>query len=590
MQESKPLIIQGDRSILLDIHDPEANEARFALIPFAELEKSPEHLHTYRLTPLSLWNAAGVGLSADSIMKTLTGFSRFKVPDSILVWMKETMGRYGKIKLLPIEKPQEEKNGIENKTDIEESGENQAGGINLETPDAEFLRLKPENALIFKELKSSKILLKYLIEDPDEENSFLISLLNRGTVKQALLKQGWPVQDEVPLRDGEPLDISLKEKTSSGAEFEIRDYQRDAASSFVGDKSAGTGFGTIVLPCGSGKTIVGMLTMSLLKTSTLILTPNVAAVYQWRRELLDKTNIKDEDIGLYTGEVKEIRPVTIATYQVLTWRPNTDAAFPHFKIFRERAWGLIIYDEVHLLPAPVFRITAELQVIRRLGLTATLVREDGCEGDVFSLVGPKRFDVPWKDLEQKGWIAKAYCTEIRVNIAPSKEIEYAVGTTREKHRIASENPAKLEIVKKLLTKHKENQILIIGQYLSQLETIAKEINAPLITGKNTNAERELLYDSFRKGEINVLVVSKVANFAIDLPDASVAIQVSGVFGSRQEEAQRLGRILRPKECDSHFYSIVTRQTIEEGFAEKRQKFLAEQGYDYSILTEAELDK
>lgn len=556
----------------MDIHDPEANDARFALIPFAELEKSPEHLHTYRLTPLSLWNAAGVGLSADSIMKTLTGFSRFKVPDSILVWMKETMGRYGKIKLIPLEKPQEE-----------------AASETIEEK-AEFLRLKPENALIFKELKSSKILLKYLIEDPDEENSFLISLLNRGTVKQALLKQGWPVQDEVPLRDGEPLDISLKEKTSSGAEFEIRDYQRDAASSFVGDKSAGTGFGTIVLPCGSGKTIVGMLTMSLLKTSTLILTPNVAAVYQWRRELLDKTNIKDEDIGLYTGEVKEIRPVTIATYQVLTWRPNTDAAFPHFKIFRERAWGLIIYDEVHLLPAPVFRITAELQVIRRLGLTATLVREDGCEGDVFSLVGPKRFDVPWKDLEQKGWIAKAYCTEIRVNIAPSKEIEYAVGTTREKHRIASENPAKLEIVKKLLTKHKENQILIIGQYLSQLETIAKEINAPLITGKNTNAERELLYDSFRKGEINVLVVSKVANFAIDLPDASVAIQVSGVFGSRQEEAQRLGRILRPKEYDSHFYSIVTRQTIEEGFAEKRQKFLAEQGYDYSILTEAELDK
>ena len=556
----------------MDIHDPEANEARFDLIPFAELEKSPEHLHTYRLTPLSLWNAAGVGLSADSIMKILTGFSRFKVPDSILVWMKETMGRYGKIKLLPLEKPQEE-----------------AASETIEEK-AEFLRLKPENALIFKELKSSKILLKYLIEDPDEENSFLISLLNRGTVKQALLKQGWPVQDEVPLRDGEPLDISLKEKTSNGAEFEIRDYQRDAASSFVGDKSAGTGFGTIVLPCGSGKTIVGMLTMSLLKTSTLILTPNVAAVYQWRRELLDKTNIKDEDIGLYTGEVKEIRPVTIATYQVLTWRPNTEAAFPHFKIFRERAWGLIIYDEVHLLPAPVFRITAELQVIRRLGLTATLVREDGCEGDVFSLVGPKRFDVPWKDLEQKGWIAKAYCTEIRVNIAPSKEIEYAVGTTREKHRIASENPAKLEIVKKLLTKHKENQILIIGQYLSQLETIAKEINAPLITGKNTNAERELLYDSFRKGEINVLVVSKVANFAIDLPDASVAIQVSGVFGSRQEEAQRLGRILRPKECDSHFYSIVTRQTIEEAFAEKRQKFLAEQGYDYSILTEAELDK
>lgn len=554
MQNSKPLIIQGDRSILLDIHDPAATEARFALIPFAELEKSPEHIHTYRITAMSLWNAASAGLTPERILQTLTEFSRFEVPAALLSWMNETMGRYGKITLLPY-------------------GEE------------DFLRLKTAATVIYRELKTLKTLSKYLMDDLNNPDSFLIKVLDRGTVKQVLLKQGWPVRDEVPLRNGEHFDISLKETARSGKPLEIRNYQKDAAEAFVGNKAAGTGFGTIVLPCGSGKTVVGMLVMSMLKTGTLILAPNVAAVYQWKRELLDKTSAAEEDIGLYTGEEKEIKTITIATYQVLTWRPSTESPFPHFKIFKERNWGLIIYDEVHLLPAPVFRITAELQIIRRLGLTATLVREDGCEGDVFSLVGPKRFDVPWKDLEQRGWIAKARCTEIRVNMEPKKEIEYAVGSAREKYRIASENSEKIKIVKKLLEKHKENQTLVIGQYLSQLETISKEINAPVITGKNTNAERERLYGAFRKGEIKVLVVSKVANFAIDIPDASVAIQVSGVFGSRQEEAQRLGRILRPKECDSDFYTIVTRQTVEEEFAEKRQKFLAEQGYEYSILTE-----
>lgn len=554
MQNSKPLIIQGDRSILLDIHDPAATEARFALIPFAELEKSPEHIHTYRITAMSLWNAASAGLTPERILQTLTDFSRFEVPAALLSWMNETMGRYGKITLLPC-------------------GEE------------DFLRLKTAATVIYRELKTLKTLSKYLMEDLNNPDSFLIKVLDRGTVKQVLLKQGWPVRDEVPLRNGEHFDISLKETARSGKPLEIRNYQKDAAEAFVGNKAAGTGFGTIVLPCGSGKTVVGMIVMSMLKTGTLILAPNVAAVYQWKRELLDKTSAEEEDIGLYTGEEKEIKTITIATYQVLTWRPSTESPFPHFKIFKERNWGLIIYDEVHLLPAPVFRITAELQIIRRLGLTATLVREDGCEGDVFSLVGPKRFDVPWKDLEQRGWIAKARCTEIRVNMEPKKEIEYAVGSAREKYRIASENSEKIKIVKKLLEKHKENQTLVIGQYLSQLETISKEINAPVITGKNTNAERERLYGAFRKGEIKVLVVSKVANFAIDIPDASVAIQVSGVFGSRQEEAQRLGRILRPKECDSDFYTIVTRQTVEEEFAEKRQKFLAEQGYEYSILTE-----
>ena len=559
MQNSKPLIIQGDRSILLDIHDPKAADARFALIPFAELEKSPEHIHTYRITAMSLWNAAGAGIKPEDILKTLTKFSRFEVPQSILSWMNETITRYGKIRLLPCGEDEEN-----------------------------FLRLTTETEAVYRELKNLKPLSKYIIEDAKNPQSFLTEVLNRGTVKQLLLKQGWPVQDEVPLRSGEPFNLSLKETTSKGTPLEIRNYQKDAAESFVGNKAPGTGFGTIVLPCGSGKTIVGMIVMAMLKTGTLILAPNVSAVYQWKRELLDKTTVKEENIGLYTGEEKEIRAITIATYQVLTWRPSNDAPFPHFKIFKERNWGLIIYDEVHLLPAPVFRITAELQVIRRLGLTATLVREDGCEGDVFSLVGPKRFDVPWKDLEQRGWIAKAYCTEIRVNLEPKKEIEYAVGSAREKYRIASENTEKIKIVKKLLEKHRENQTLVIGQYLSQLETIAEEIGAPIITGKSTTAERERLYGAFRKGEIKVLVVSKVANFAIDIPDASVAIQISGVFGSRQEEAQRLGRILRPKDCDSNFYTIVTRQTVEEEFAEKRQKFLAEQGYDYSILTEADL--
>lgn len=557
MENSKPLIVQGDRSILLDVHAEGAQEARFALIPFSELEKSPEHIHTYRITSLSLWNAASAGFTAEKIMKILSSFSRYPVQDSVLRWMKETIGRYGKIRLLPSDK------------------EN-------------YLLLCTESPLIFRELEALNSLKKYLSKNVLQDNSFYIEVLNRGTVKQLLLKQGWPVKDEVPMKDGESFAVSLRSKTASGKKFEIRSYQNEAAAAFVGDKKAGTGFGTVVLPCGAGKTIVGILTMTLLQRSALILTTNISAVYQWKRELLDKTQIREEDIGLYTGESKEIKPVTIATYQVLTWRKDTNSDFPHFKIFKERAWGLIIYDEVHLLPAPVFRITAELQVIRRLGLTATLVREDGCEGDVFSLVGPKRYDVPWKDLEERGWIAKAYCVEVRTALAKEKEIDYAVAPPRMKYRIASENAEKMRPVKKILEKHKGESVLVIGQYISQLEAAAHEIKAPLITGKNTAAEREILFNSFRKGETKVLVVSKIANFAIDLPDASVAIQISGTFGSRQEEAQRLGRILRPKEQDSHFYTIVTRQTVEEEFAEKRQKFLAEQGYDYRILNEEEL--
>ena len=548
---SNPLIIQGDRSILLDVHTARAEEARSALIPFAELEKSPEHLHTYRITPLSLWNASSAGFVPEQISATLRDLARFPVPPAVNTWIIETMGRFGKIRMIP--------------------------------DDENYLFLVTDSRMIFRELAASKIMAKYLVPEPGDALRFRLAVLNRGTVKQELLKLGWPVKDEAPLRDGDPLEVSLAETSRTGMPLVIRDYQIKAATALVGDRGPGTGFGTIVLPCGAGKTVVGMKVMSMLKTNTLILTTNVAAVHQWINELLDKTNLDAADIGEYTGDCKEVKPVTVATYQILTWRAAKDGIFPHFQLFRERAWGLIIYDEVHLLPAPVFRVTAELQTIRRLGLTATLVREDGCEGDVFSLVGPKRYDVPWKDLEGQGWIATALCTEIRVEIAPDREIEYAVSNQRQKYRIASENPAKVPVINALLERHRGDSILVIGQYIDQLEEIAKHINAPIITGKTPNPERDRIYGAFRAGEIKIIVVSKVANFAIDLPDASVAIQISGTFGSRQEEAQRLGRILRPKEKDSHFYTIVTSQTVEEEFAANRQKFLAEQGYEYSII-------
>lgn len=548
---SNPLIIQGDRSILLDVHTPRAEEARSALIPFAELEKSPEHLHTYRITPLSLWNASSAGFVPSQITETLNDLSRFPLPASVNTWVIETMGRFGKIRMIP---------------DTDES-----------------LFLITDSKMIFREIAASKSMVKYLAVEEGDDFRFRLSLMNRGTVKQELLKLGWPVKDEAPLRDGDPFEIQLLETSRSGMPLTIRDYQIKAATALVGDKGPGTGFGTIVLPCGAGKTIVGMAVMSMLKTNTLILTTNVAAVHQWINELLDKTDLAVGDVGEYTGDCKQVRPITVATYQILTWRSTKDGVFPHFTLFRERAWGLIIYDEVHLLPAPVFRVTAELQTIRRLGLTATLVREDGCEGDVFSLVGPKRYDIPWKDLEGQGWIATAICTEIRVEIASDREIEYAVANQRQKYRIASENPAKIEVINALLKKHSSDSVLVIGQYINQLEEIAEHIQAPIITGKTSNPERDRIYGAFRSGELKTIVVSKVANFAIDLPDASVAIQISGTFGSRQEEAQRLGRILRPKEKNSHFYTIVTSQTVEEEFAANRQKFLAEQGYEYVIL-------
>ena len=569
MNYENPLIVQGDRSLLLDVHAPLAEECRNALIPFAELEKSPEHLHTYRLTPLSLWNAASAGFSADDAVEVLQKFARFDVPQSVIAWIKETEDRFGKIKLIAgpdIEVPVKEGSA---KKIIEH-----------------YLYLVADSLPVYKEIAANhsvKKLLTASTEDGAPQYSFLLQLTDRGTIKQLLLQAGWPVKDEVALTDGEPLEISLRKTTAAGRPLEIREYQSGAAHALVGDKGPGTGFGTIVLPCGAGKTIVGMTIMDMLKTSTLIITTNISAVHQWIDELLDKTNLTRDQIAEYSGESKTIKPVTVATYQVLTWRPDKEGPYPHFSIFHERPWGLIIYDEVHMLPAPVFRVVADLQAVRRVGLTATLVREDGCEGYVFSLVGPKRYDVPWKELERDRWIASAECIEVRIDLPTAQEIDYAVAGTREKHKIASMNPDKLPVVSKIIDSHPEDKILVIGQYLDQLDQIVKMLGCPIITGKTPTAERDRIYNEFREGKIRVLVVSKVANFAIDLPDASLAIQVSGTFGSRQEEAQRLGRILRPKERKSRFFTLITRSTVEEEFGSNRQKFLAEQGYEYKIV-------
>jgi len=559
MEAGNPLIVQSDRTLLLDVHAERAEDARAAILPFAELEKSPEHIHTYHITPLSLWNAASAGLTPDDVAQVLNEYTRYPIPQGITEVFKDTMSRYGKIRLI-------------------------AEGTPPEPELSEELLLTSSDETVLAEIEAARSLEKYLVKNT---RGFSLRLIDRGSVKRELIRLGWPVQDEAPFVKGENLEMSLRETCVSGQPFIARDYQMEAARAVLGNTEKetgkpGTGYGVVVLPCGSGKTIVGMIIMSLLKTNTLILTTNVAAVHQWMEELLDKTSLESGEIAEYTGDSKSVAPVTVATYQIITWRPDKDAGFPHFKLFRERPWGLIIYDEVHLLPAPVFRVTAELQAVRRLGLTATLVREDNAEDAVFSLVGPKRYDVPWKDLEGKGWIAGAFCKEVRIDLPDKLKIPYAVAPKREKYRIASENPLKNEAVVQLTENHREDQILVIGQYLSQLENLSRILKAPLITGRIPNAERERIYRAFKRREVRIIVVSKVANFAIDLPDASMAIQVSGSFGSRQEEAQRLGRIIRPKDRNSWFYTLVSHYTVEEDFAAKRQQFLAEQGYKYSI--------
>ena len=549
-QDLRPIIVQSDGSMLLDVHNPAFEDARSDISVFAELEKSPEHMHTYRLSSISLWNAASAGVTPSGMIKKLEKWSKFEIPENVKFRITESAGLFGKIRLIPTDDPYE-------------------------------LLLKTSDERLYSEIKSIKKLQKILLPTA-LKNTFLMKLVDRGTTKQELINSGYPVKDEVPLVKGDPLDITLRERTLSGYDFSVRDYQQEAADTFHGEGKPGNGFGTIVLACGSGKTVVGMTIMDIYKTNTLIITTNIAAVHQWKDELLDKTNLTEDQIGEYSGDRKEIKPVTIATYQILTWRPDKKSDFPHFDIFRKNNWGLIVYDEVHLLPAPVFRVTAEIQAISRVGLTATLIREDGREADVFSLVGPKRYDCPWKELQAKGWIAEANCFEIRAELPENLEIPYAVADRREKFRLAAENPAKFEIVKELIENHPEDSILVIGQYISQLKKMQELLNVPIITGQTPNKEREKIFQSFRDGKNRVIIVSKVANFAIDLPDASVAIQISGSFGSRQEEAQRLGRILRPKEKNAYFYSIVSHYTVEEEFSANRQKFLTEQGYKYHI--------
>ena len=548
-----PVIVQSDKTILLEVDNPRFIEARDSLSHFAELEKSPEHIYTYRLSPISLWNAASLGITSEDVIADLLKYSKYELPQNVIFEITELISRYGKLKL---------------------------------TAHDSRLKLESNEKLIITEIWNNEKIRQYLDELVDDY-TLMIEPINRGLVKQSLIKLGFPVEDLAGYTEGKAHKISMRTKALTGEKFGLRNYQTEAVDSFYAGGSKRGGSGVIVLPCGSGKTIIGIGTMEKCSTMTLILTTNITALRQWKEELLNKTSLTEDDIGEYSGEHKEIKPITIATYHILTYRKSKLSPFPHFGLFNRADWGLIIYDEVHLLPAPVFRYTADIQAKRRLGLTATLIREDGRETDVFSLIGPKKYDVPWKDLEKQGWIASATCTEIRVSLPDDTRFEYATAGIRRKYRIASENPNKMEVVESLIEHHKDDLVLIIGQYIKQLETIAERFNAPIITGKVDNVEREKLYTAFKSGAIKLLVVSKVANFAVDLPDANVAIQVSGTFGSRQEEAQRLGRILRPKANNSkaHFYSIVTRDTQDQTFSAKRQLFLTEQGYSYKIVND-----
>jgi len=545
----KPLIIQSDGSLLLEVHSESYEDARDAILPFAELVKSPEYVHTYRITSLSLWNAASIGIQHDRVIEDLQKFARYEIPRTVLLRIREAFDRWDAVRLF------------------------RHDGTSLK------VEVKSEELLQQITVKDE---IKKIVLDQLSPREFLIPAEIRGRFKHMLIKLGYPVHDLVGYDQGDELDIRLRERTLSGHPFSLRPYQEEAVENYWSGGRPQGGQGIVVLPCGSGKTIVGMGVMARAATHTLVLCTNVSAVHQWISEMCDKTTLTRDDIAEYTGIKKEIKPVTVTTYQMLTYRKSKDGPFDHMNLMMARNWGLLIYDEVHVMPAPVFRATTELQAKRRLGLTATLIREDGLEQDTFSLVGPKCYDVPWKELEQKGFIAEAVCCEIRLPLPPDRLQEYLVETDKTQFRIASENPYKDSVARQLIKKHSDEPILVIGQYLNQLRRISTSLKAPLITGSTSNSRRDQLYESFRRGEIPVMVVSKVANFAIDLPDASVAIQISGTFGSRQEEAQRLGRILRPKERISTFYTLVSKETSEEHFAHKRQVFLAEQGYRYRI--------
>jgi len=540
-----PLIVQSDKTLLLEVDHPLADDARHEIAPFAELERAPEHVHTYRLTPLGLWNARAAGHDAEQVVDVLLRYSRYPVPHALLVDVADTMARYGRLELR----------------------NHPTHGLVLHTYDP---------AVLEEVLRSRKV--QPLLGARLDADSVVVHPSERGHLKQVLLKLGWPAEDVAGYVDGEAHAIELDE-----SDWSLRPYQRLAAENFWHG-----GSGVVVLPCGAGKTLVGAAAMALAKATTLILVTNTVAARQWRDELLRRTSLTDDEIGEYSGAKKQIRPVTIATYQVVTTKRK--GVYAHLELFDARDWGLILYDEVHLLPAPIFRFTADIQARRRLGLTATLVREDGREGDVFSLIGPKRYDAPWKDIEAQGYIAPADCVEVRVTLPDSERMAYAVAEPEERYRMASSTPAKYRVVEQLVEQHRGEPTLVIGQYLDQLDALGERLDVPVIKGETTVRERERLFGAFRNGEIATLVVSKVANFSIDLPEASIAIQVSGSFGSRQEEAQRLGRVLRPKGDGrtARFYAIVARDTVDQDFAAHRQRFLAEQGYAYRIIDSEDL--
>ena len=538
-----PLIVQSDKTVLLEVDHAQAAEARAALAPFAELERAPEHVHTYRITPLALWNARAAGHDAEQVVDVLETYSRFPVPQALLVDVAETMSRYGRVRLHA----------------------HPAHGLILESDDPPILEELTRGAT--GKLLGARI----------DENSIAVPPSERGRLKQALLKAGWPAEDLAGYVDGESHPIALNHDG-----WQLRDYQQYATEAFWSG-----GSGVVVLPCGAGKTIVGAAAMAKAESTTLILVTNTVAGRQWRDELLRRTTLTENEIGEYSGEKKEIKPITIATYQVVTRK--TKGEYRALELFDSRDWGLIIYDEVHLLPAPVFRMTSDLQSRRRLGLTATLVREDGREGDVFSLIGPKRYDAPWKELEMAGYIATAECIEVRVDMDAEERMLYATAQPRDRYRIAAQAAAKLHAVDKILARHPQ-QALIIGGYVDQLKELGAHLDAPVIDGSTSTAKRERLFQQFRDGTLPVLVVSKVANFSIDLPEAALAIQVSGTFGSRQEEAQRLGRLLRPKEEEALFYSLVTRDSLDADYAVHRQRFLAEQGYAYRLIDALDLEQ
>ncbi len=559
-----PLIVQSDFSVLADIHAPDYEQVRPLLARFAELERSPEHIHFYKITPLSLWNAAAAGMTLDEILDTLGRWSRFTLPANVVTDIADYLSRYGKLVI---------------------------------TGDDRVLLLKSQDRALLARFAADERI-KPLLGERRDTSCYEVAPGLRGDLKQALVEVGYPPSDLAGYVDGATLTIELRETTISGRRFDLREYQAEAVDAFYAGGSVEGGSGVIVLPCGAGKTVVGIGAIHAAQTHTLILCPNTVALRQWISELLDKTTLLPEQIGEYSAERKDIRPITVTTYQILTYRPFTvdqDTGevgdFPHMALLRQAQWGLLVYDEVHLLPAPVFRATAELQARRRLGLTATLIREDGRERDVFSLIGPKKYDLPWRDLEQDGFIAQAECVEVRVEMDAERRMQAALSESRQDaYRIAAENPRKLDALYALVERHRGDHVLVIGQYIAQLSAVADALGAPLLTGKTPNVERERIYAAFKHGAISVLVVSKIANFAIDLPDANVAIQISGTFGSRQEEAQRLGRILRPK-ADGRgacFYTLVTRDSRDQEFAAKRQLFLAEQGYRYSIVDAADL--